>query len=452
MAPPGPHPALRAVFAGLDGAGVQWCLLRGAATLADPADDVDLLVAPGDTARAEHVFAALGFVRVRAWGYGSHRFHFAYHEPDDRWIKLDVVSELAFGPSYALRAPGAAECLARRQRLGPVFVPGPDDGFWALLLHCLLDERAVPAAYRDELRALAAGATAAGPLAGALDAACPPGWSAAAVVAAARAAAWDALADVAPVLGARWAWRDPIGTVRRTLAGAALRRLAKPLTALRRRGLGVAVLGPDGAGKSTAVAGVRASFRLPVRTMYMAPYRRRPAAHRPVRVPGIGLGATLARQWARWMVAEYHQGRGRLVIFDRYGYDAMLPPRRPLSRRGRWRRRLIARACPAPGLVAVLDAPGEALHARSGEQSAAVLERERLHYLELSRRVRRAVVIDATRDADSVRRELVAEIWRAYGEQARPSRGAREAGYPASPRRPGSPAHAPSPAGAPSRR
>jgi thymidylate kinase len=452
MAPPALHPSLRAAFAALDDAGVRWCVLRGAAALADPVGDVDLLVAPGDTARAEHVFATLGFVRIPAWGYGSHRFHFGYHQPDDRWIKLDVVSELAFGPAFALRAPGTAACLARRRRLGPVAVPSPDDGFWALLLHCLLDESAVPPEHRDELRALAAGATVDGPLARALDAACPPGWSAAAVVAATRAGAWDALAELAPALAAGWARRDPIGTARRRLAGAALGRLAKPLTALRRRGLAVAVLGPDGAGKSTAVAGVRASFRLPVRTIYMAPYRRGPAAHRPARLPGIGLGATLARQWARWLVAEYHRGRGRLVIFDRYGYDAMLPPRRPASRRARWRRRLIARACPAPGLVAVLDAPGEALHARSGEQSAAVLERERLHYLELSRRVRRAVVIDATRDADSVRRELVAEIWRAYGEQARPSRGAREAGYPASPRRPGSPAHAPSPAGAPSRR
>ena len=102
------------------------------------------------------------------------------------------------------------------------------------------------------------------------------------------------------------------------------------------------------------------------------------------------------------------------MLFDRYAYDALLPARWPLGPRGRLRRWLLGHACPAPQLIVVLDAPGELLHARAGEHDPAVLEAERRAYLRLARGRARAIVIDATREPDRVRRDVTAAIWAAY--------------------------------------
>jgi thymidylate kinase len=141
-------------------------------------------------------------------------------------------------------------------------------------------------------------------------------------------------------------------------------------------------------------------------------------------VAGLGLTGRLLTQWSRWLSARYHQARGRLVVFDRYTYDALLPPRRPTSRLGRVRRWVLGHACPHPDLVVMLDAPGEVLHERKGELSPAVLEEERVRYLELRRRLPKMVVIDATQDPDHVRRELVSLIWQSYRRRWGGARGA----------------------------
>ena len=81
------------------------------------------------------------------------------------------------------------------------------------------------------------------------------------------------------------------------------------------------------------------------------------------------------------------------------------------------RRWLLGRACPAPDLVIVLDAPGELLFDRKGEHNASLLEEQRQGYLEFRHLVPRVVVVDATKSADLVRREVTGLIWRGYAGQ-----------------------------------
>jgi thymidylate kinase len=132
------------------------------------------------------------------------------------------------------------------------------------------------------------------------------------------------------------------------------------------------------------------------------------------RLPGLSLTKRLFTQWWRYLNARYHQARGRLVIFDRYTYDALLPKRHPLGRLKQLRRWLLAHACPAPDLVLLLDAPGDELFARKGEHSANVLEEQRRSYLSMQERLPQMIVIDATHDAEQVRREAISLIWRSY--------------------------------------
>jgi thymidylate kinase len=409
------HPKLAALFGVLEEEGLSWCVLRGERDLLAPAGDVDLLVARRDGARMRRIAEDLGFGRVPAWGYGSHVFLLSYDEDGDIWIKLDVVTELAFGPGFSLATGAETESLARRHRVGGIPVLAGDDAFWALLLHQLLDKGgAVAAGDATRLTQLADGAGKDGPLARFVDSLCPPGWSAGRIVGEVERGDWASLGDLAPRLAANWRrqWRTDVW--RRMITNRFRRWSGKWLRLSRRRGLSVALLGPDGAGKSTLAAGIERSFYFPVRSVYMGLYQHASGRLPVRRAPGVRLASRLARQWARWLKAAYHQRRGRLVLFDRYSYETLVPSRHPHSRRGRARRWLLGHSCPSPDLVLLLDAPGELLYARKGEHDVALLERQRQGYRALQPRFPRAFVLDASRDADRVRASATALIWREY--------------------------------------
>jgi hypothetical protein len=410
------HPTLAALFRGLDDEGVAWCLLRGEADLAVPEGDVDLLVASADLPRLRRLAAVIGFAPVPAWGYGSHAFFVSYDASGDLWIKLDVVTELAYGSDYALATGAEAECLERRRRVEGLPVLSEDDAFWTLLLHRLLDKGGVGSRDAARLRALAEGARTDSTLARTVHSLCPPGWSAGAIVAAASRGEWGSLAALGPPLAAAWRQGRRTEARRRTIANRSRRWSGKVLRLSRRRGLRVAVLAPDGAGKSTLTKGVEGAFYFPVRSINMGLYQvPRPRGRR--HLPGIGLAGQLSRQWAGWLRGAYHQRRGRLVLFDRYAYDALLPTRFRYTRLGRARRWLLAHACPAPELVVMLDAPGDVLYERKGEKTAALLERQRQAYRGLLSGLPRAVIVDASREAEEVRPEVTAIIWGEYAQR-----------------------------------
>jgi thymidylate kinase len=405
-----PHPTLARALRALDDALVEWCLLRGETELDAPVGDVDLLVSSGDASRLAPVLAAAGYAGVPAWGHGSHRFFVAY--AGGAWIKLDVVTEVSFGPSQSLQTRAAPGCLARRRRVGVVNLLAPDDAFWCLLLHCLLDRGAVPPRHAERLVELAPTARSDGQLADEIRPYLPPGWDAARLVDHVRRQQWAELALLGRRLHAGWRRRRPLAAARRRVGHRILRRLAflAPLTGIG-RGRSVALLGLDGAGKSTLAQSLRDSFYLPARSLYVPP-----APPRAVRlpVPGVGLVERLLRLWGKSLAVGWHKARGRLVVLDRYVYDALLPPPPGYGLRARINHWVLSRAAPAADLVVLLDVPAEVAYQRKREHTVAWMAARRRHYLELSRRLPRLRVVDAARAPEPVLWEVTALVWRSY--------------------------------------
>lgn len=415
------HPQIECAFHALNEAGVRWCLLRGEAELVDPRGDVDLLVDLRDRERCRAALCGGGFLYIPARGHGPHAF-FVCHDPDDdRWLKLDIVSELRFGAAHALSAPLEAGCLARCKQKGSVARLADDDAFWTLLLHCLLDKRTFPRDHAARLLAFVEGGAVRvdSEPARLVAARCPAGWSPTRIVESVGRADWSDLVSLATLLARSWASRQRGAVLRNRAEYTAARVVTKVAGPARPRGLSVALLAPDGAGKSTVATGLQGSFIFPVVSIYMGLYPSSARRERRASVPGLGLARRLGLQWARWLTARVHLQRGRFVVFDRYSYDSLLPRSRPLGSARRAAVWLLGHACPPPDLVVVLDAPAEVLFERKGEHGVEVLEQQRQGYLELARRLPNAIVVDAGASPDRVRCSVTGAVWAAYVSRSR---------------------------------
>ncbi|MDP9482911.1 MAG: hypothetical protein M3P84_06785 [Chloroflexota bacterium] len=215
----------------------------------------------------------------------------------------------------------------------------------------------------------------------------------------------------------------------------------------------VALVGPDGAGKSTVAHRVVGALPFPARYVYMGvnleasstmlPTTRLALALKHARGgradmtgrTGSGPGGSgrrrrgalaelrtslrmanwIAEEWFRQAIATVHQRRGRVVVFDRhffcdyYAHDVADagPGRSPSSRVHGFNLR---RLYPRPDLVVMLDAPAEVLHARKGEGTIESIEARRQEYLGQAGLYERFVVVDACLPTDEVVGEVRRQI------------------------------------------
>lgn len=129
---------------------------------------------------------------------------------------------------------------------------------------------------------------------------------------------------------------------------------------------------------------------------------------------GLRLGNRLAEEWYRQAIAWWYGHQGHTVVFDRHffidyhAYDVAPRPGRSLGRRAHGF--VLSRLYPRPDLVIYLDAPPEVLLARKGEGTLEALERRRHDYRALEGVVPAFAVVDATEPFEAVVAEVAALV------------------------------------------
>ena len=235
---------------------------------------------------------------------------------------------------------------------------------------------------------------------------------------------------------------QPLGVLRNQLDDFR-RRVGR---ALRPSGLMVAVLGVDGAGKSTVMSRVERdlapafwstklyhgrALESPLRWTKRVRQERQerdlikselesgatvnphavPLNRDPHDKPSRGLALSLVKLGLWWAdytflgyLADVHPRlrRSGLVLFDRYYHDLLVDPTRHRYGGPMWLAKAVGRVFPRPHLVMLLDAPAEVLHARKQEVSLEETVRQREAYLDLVQKLPNGHVVDASKPVPEV--------------------------------------------------
>jgi thymidylate kinase len=217
----------------------------------------------------------------------------------------------------------------------------------------------------------------------------------------------------------------------------------------------VALIGPDGAGKTTIARMLEERSSLPVKYIYMGVnieasnyalptsrfvefLRRRqngksdkPLAegqfcqHPKKRKTSVGallwaagrLANHLAEEWYRQLWSWGYRFCGSIVVYDRhylfdFSFDDVDPEQQGFdSRLHRW---FLAHVYPRPDLVIYLDAPAEVLFARKGEKDIEDLGRRRQSFARQMKQSPNCVVVDGTQPLSKVYADVTACIFRFY--------------------------------------
>ena len=123
----------------------------------------------------------------------------------------------------------------------------------------------------------------------------------------------------------------------------------------------------------------------------------------------------LGEEWYRQWLAWYYQRRGYVVLFDRHFYSDYYAhdicdasEDQPLSRRIHGF--LLNKLYPRPDLVILLDAPAPTLFARKSEGTVELLEERRQEYFQLRDLVPNFSVVNADQSPDAVVDEVLLTI------------------------------------------
>lgn len=217
----------------------------------------------------------------------------------------------------------------------------------------------------------------------------------------------------------------------------------------------VALIGADGAGKTTVAQKLELCSPIPVKYLYMGTniessnialpwsrlvlrlkllsYKRAAKragitdpnfvsthhdAHRNVK-PGVVRGALrlvnrLVEGWYRQLVSWNYQRQGTIVVYDRHLLFDAASAKKHKRLLDRLYYFLLTYFYPEPDLVIFLDAPPEVLFARKGETTLEYLQHRRQAYIAQGEKTTNFIRVDAAQQFDKVLAEVSRHIIELY--------------------------------------
>jgi thymidylate kinase len=412
------------LFSCLDSNRVRYCVLHSWEELPQKlSSDLDLAVDPADAGKLGFVISLLqrrGYQPLSIINYfvGGYCFRFVWF--DGAILNLVAVDVIFKHQKGVLITPSVELLLSRRRRHSMFWIPAPESEFTYLLARRMWKGMA-PVKQRQRLKALVKqlGQTTAERLAGELllgklnmrvIEACTNG-NLNPLLAQLKSETWRTSIVRNPLRLAEDIFFDVIRRIRRWL---------QPTGAF------VAVMGTDGAGKSTLIKHLVQVIG-PIFDRYrlfhwrpMLLWRRKTMCDttRPHDQPSHACWWSVARLVAHfldywlgyWLVIRPLLARSGLVVFDRYFDDMLIDPKRYRYSGPLWLVRFLRHLIPKPDLILVLDAPDKVILSRKQETDPAEIQRQRQLYTSCVDRTCPTRVINAAGSISQVTAEAATAV------------------------------------------
>jgi len=417
--------ALRA----LDNAGIEWCAIGGYHELpARVSTDLDIVVSPADFARAKAVIRAITTLRiVQEKRYAPHGRAITFGNREATNISdyavLDILGEDIYADLGADIFSPQDVLSCRHLAQSDIWVTAPDIEFVIYLAKriaksmALVSEEALGPAQTDVLTSLFREAPYA----------CRerltelfPEPHVELISHAAERGDWSEvtqqIGDVRRMMKRRIGLRGPFNIFMRKIQNM-LRLIGR---VHRPNGLMIAILGPDGAGKTLLQRNLLVRIG-PLFDLHFFHHLRPNFVRYDDTLPKVTVtdphgrpvrGTVLSLAQLAYWVLIYTFGywfrlypmlvRQSLLVFDRYHIDLVCDPKRYRYGGPGWVARLVIAILPGPDIYLVLDAPVEILQARKAEVPLKESDEQRRRYRQLVATRKNCLLIDASRPADDV--------------------------------------------------
>jgi len=429
-------------FKQLNDSNINYALLRSLDSLYH-SDDIDLLCEPKHIPQLRTILIELGFVEIKSPGHKPHIFFILFDFESGKWIKFDIVHQINFGfPYKTYKTQLSKEFLATKLIEKDIYVLSKESEFLLLTMHALLDKNCVESKYNERLLHLYTSSDFK------------------------HSMISTYLSQLSISLNPKLL-QQPNSETREVLC----RQLSITSNTPHKIGrffytyfrgllnpkLTIALIGPDGVGKSTVISELSNSFPLGIKSVYMGwsdhentlklptskwLYRRyNKTKTSPITEASAdnaspqkeqvmastqkihwkqfpGIVNEIAEQYTRYFYAKYYKFRGAFVLYDRYVYDQFIFNSTAKEEEIKPQDKILAKFFkhffPEPNLTILLAGDAELIHQRKNELPAEEIAKRIALYEKIGSTMKNFHVIDVNVELKLEIKHITQIIWQEF--------------------------------------